>query len=76
MTASMAVTKAGTPDSIVNRIIDQPGFSGLIFSLNLIDKMTIFTGMQYVPFPEYCHFVMTEKAADFISLYKSLFILS
>ena len=61
MTASMAVTKAGTPDSIVNRIIDQPGFSGLIFSLNLIDKMTIFTGMQYVPFPEYCHFVMADN---------------
>ena len=60
MTASMAVTKVGTPDSIVNRIIDQPGFSGLIFSLNLIDKMTIFTGIQYVPFPEYCHFVMTD----------------
>ena len=60
MTASMAVTKVGTPDSIVNRIIDQPGFSGLIFSLNLIDKMTILTGTHYVPFPEYCHFVMTD----------------
>ena len=60
MTASMAGTKVGTPDSIVNRIIDQPGFSGLTFSLNIIDKMTIFTGMQYVPFPEYSDLVRAD----------------
>ncbi len=41
--------------------IDQPGIFRADFSLNLIDKMTIFTGIQYVPFPEYCHFVMADN---------------